>query len=120
MISTKYKQLIRSLQQATETGKVEWKRTSLQTKFEVNLAPYKITVYVWKPEGFEFRIEKDPIAEIELMDADGSVFEKINTHSNSSEEYYLIEKLYEAARRRILNIDNKLDEILSVLDNPKK
>lgn len=123
MITQKYKELLNSLQTATELGRVKWQPTSLETKFELKLGDFRITVYLMKYDPLDMIFPDTILAEINFIDETGSIFDSIKTIDDKSEEYQVINHLHEAARRTALNIDNKIDKLQSMLnsiDTPRR
>lgn len=119
MIAQKYKQLLESLQKTTEIGVVEWRQTSLETKFELRLGQYRISVYRADPDSLEIMFPDSILAEINFIDENGTVFDTIKAQDKKSDEYQTIDHLFQTVRRKVLDIDNKLDQIQGIINSVK-
>ena len=116
MIKPKYKQIIEGLKKATESGKIKWNMTALERKYETSIKNYKISIYQIKDDGaFIMLLPGTVCAEMNFMEVDGEIFDKIVIYDTKSEDYRMLAGLFDVVRRSVTGSDKKLDEILSFL-----
>ncbi len=105
----------------TEQGKVEWREGAAQDSFQLAVPNASVSISTRDGDG------RAPYV-MEVFSGDGAVVDSIETEAwwdDETEEFYprpwneLLERLYELARRNVLNIDAVLDTLLSELPAPE-
>lgn len=117
MITEQYKNLIRRLIDTTNKGLLKWGTTSLQGRYEAEIAEYKVTINLVKDDGaFQIMLPDTEWATLRFVDETGSVFDKISLYEGKSADYKLLQELYDVARRSANHIDEKIDGIVQGLN----
>ena len=116
-----YTDILKSLQEATETGSLKWEKTSLKNKYELKLDEYKITVLLIPEDTGDLSIylPGTVFGEIAFIDESGSVFDSLKALSRTGAVYHVVESLYECARRSSNDIAKKLSAIQSKINKRK-
>ena len=101
--------LVDRLIELSGQGKVSWQETAEENTFLTSVG--KFVVSIAKPEAFAFNLT--------ISDQAGRTLEETRDYVNdfySSPDYTRVSKLHELARRRALNVDAALKEMMYSLD----
>jgi len=107
----KLSELMRRLRVATASGSVTWEMLG---KFAYSFSSPKSSVYVSADD------DGGPPYTIEIYDSDGAMVEQYHSALGARHERLVqantdLAQLYEAIRRRVLRVDDVLDELLDEL-----
>lgn len=110
------KKLITQILEQTNSQAVKWSVTSSNDKYELQLKPYRFTIYMPVRTMPLAPWDDNVIIEFSFIDGKGDVFDSVKVYVAGSEDYTLLSELFTSARRNALDIDNKLSEISNLLD----
>jgi hypothetical protein len=107
-----YKPIIQKLLEKTKAGRVPWEEHEWD-RFRCTLDEY--TFFVWKTDdGYALSMEDMHHKRVFLAKAEEEI---IFTQRDKEEMFELLSDLYELARRKALNIPEKLAGVSELLDN---
>lgn len=115
MLSEQHRKLIQALINATEDRSLKWSKTVLRNKFSATVNRYGVSIYFDDPLDKFISMGSEVIYQLDFIDIDGEVFDSIKVRSKNDETFPQLERLYFNARRSALEIDTKLDNIISGL-----
>lgn len=110
MSSKKYLQLIDKLMDKTGEGQLDWRETAWSETFQVSFTNYSITLSQVHANGTLGYVDH-------ILNYEGRTVDSFSDDDLKPEGLDRMAELYQKARRRALNADNALDEILSQLSN---
>lgn len=119
MIEDKYEALISKLVEATINGQLAWEKTSASNEFQVKLGNNAVSISYYDPNIYGYipapsvNIQK-PTVSIIIINSDGKEVDG-ETREKGDAGYDKLYNLYKDARRKCLNVDETLDEILKNL-----
>jgi len=106
--------LAHRLQDLTTQGKIDWKETADENAFQATVGQYVVTI---RRERGDWDVWKHRIGVVDLK---GTVIdeagERDETLSGLEEGGYGLPQLFEGARRKAINAEKKLSDLLSSLD----
>lgn len=119
MINNQQEEIIDSLLILTENGSLNWEKTSLNNKYQLNLDGYSITIMFLENDGSLNASLERIKGQINFIDSKGVVFDSITCYNIMDREYSSIEDLYWVVRRNALRINDKYSDILKQLKESK-
>ena len=121
MIKEKYDVLVDKLTKATESGKVVWEKTSSKTEYQTRIVDNAVSVGFFDPNDMVTMLLNSPSLSkkkihyyLNLYNNKGVQVDNEEREEND-EGYSELKKLYLAARRKYLRVDETLNEILNDL-----
>lgn len=112
----KHRQIIEALIRSTEDGKTVWNATARDNKYQTHVKDYIISIYAIKDEGaYSILLPGTVCAQMDFIDHNGDVFDKIIEFSNKSDDFRKLSQLHEKAHGSATGADQKLTDILSAL-----
>jgi len=110
MIPKNYQTLIEKLILGTSLKRITWNRTSRPSEYQVNIGSGAITTDYWEDEQAG-RL----LVDFSIWNDQGEVIDTLSA-SEGEEDYVLIRKLYECAKRSYLKIDDTITDMMNHLN----
>lgn len=121
MIKEKYEALIKKLIVATDSGKIEWEKTSSKDEYQTKIGNNAVSVGFFDPEDLAntFILSTNggrPKMHyyLDVMNSEGVQVDSEERELNDA-GYTDLKNLYHEARRKYLKVDETLDAILNNL-----
>ena len=111
MFSEAYRDLIQKLFVRTQEGRVEWQPTAESTVFLAPIGKHVFSIRAWFNPA-----TSRPTVTVEVLKSSGEKVDSFNVTQREPDDYVWLMDLHELARRKALNIDNAINEMLGDLD----
>lgn len=111
-INDKLQLLTQKICDKTIAGQLTWERTSNPQAFLATLNTYVIRI------SQEAQMASYPFVALSLYDSDNILVEKVSSLQLPSLLQKQLENAYTAARRQALDVEQRIDKLLGVLDDP--
>ena len=115
-MANKLWEFIQKLAAKSDTGNVSWERTAEDGIYQVSFPNFTVRTFYRGGGG-------DPDYIVQILNEDGSIVEETSdaqltqmADTSIVGAFSLMRKLYEAARRKAMGVDNALDALLEALD----
>jgi hypothetical protein len=99
--------LIDKLVKNTNSGKLEWQKTSRDTEFKADFLNGAVSTDAWE-------YDKSSYCDIRLYNSRGDIVSNWQ-YTSDEEEYKIIKKLYDTVLMKYLKVDETIDGILNEL-----
>ncbi len=112
MISEKLKILIDKLTKKTESKQAIWKKTSRDTEFKLEFQKGAVTIDNWNDDLGTF-------VDLRIINENGDEVEGVVFEPDSTEQYTILEGLYELIKKSYYKTDETFKTLLDELDSDK-
>jgi hypothetical protein len=114
-MENRVQKIVDTLTKGTEEDKLSWESTARETEFRMELNKGSITVDSWVNFDHE-NGEEEKLADISFLNKDGELIDRVIFSQETDRlDYRAVVNLQGMARRKSLNIDEKINDIMSEL-----
>lgn len=106
-----YKKIIDKLIKSTEAGSLKWTKTSILDKYEARFNGFTVTIDIVDANTIQVMFPDSETAKLRFLNDKGEEFDNVTCYNLKSQEYTLLSRLYDAARRSANNIDIQLNHL---------